>query len=216
MDEECQYCCDSGCYGECKCNYKFDASLQNDTFISTDAATFNLLSISQGANYDQRIANRIRMKRIQVKGYVARRCATINVGTTLFNSSYMKIALIYDKQHNFSSGAAGIATVWNSDQPSSFLNPLYENRFILLWEKCFVTAPYVISVERSYMGENIYTFEIDLDVDLLTTFKGTSNALTDICSGALFLYAISDVTASTPSGVEDYINFCSLVKYCDE
>lgn len=153
-----------------------------DSYPSNTTGTTTLINgIATGNSYNEREGRQCYWKTIQVTGMLK---PTIEY---TLKPSRNDLYVIYDKQ----PGAAlpAMTDIFMESKGGSPLNLDYRDRFIVLAHKSWVVG-YSDVTNHYAFGQNAYTVNIFKRINMKTTFKGDTNALTDISTGAIYLLTL--------------------------
>lgn len=170
----------------------------------TLAGTWQLLNgTSTGTDYQLRIGRKIRVKSIQLRGYLRPTDPTTVV------PQRWDLYVIYDKQ---SDGSAPTTTAFLENSTAvSFTNLNNRRRFMVLGHICGYLGSNGANGALAPGGEAI---DWGAAVDLETIYNGTGGTIADIATGSIYLLSISSTTSGTGTGFTT--DMVGRVRFTDE
>lgn len=174
--------------------------------IPPSAANWNICSVPQGDASNQRDGRRIVIKQLIVRGQIywtaVAAQASIPVGQVI------SIWLVLDTQTNGAncnseavfSNTAGA----NLNGPYSYRNPLYGQRFRILWKKTFHSPPWVTGQDAAgtfsvSSGNSVPFAAIVNNMNLPVTYNGTSGIISEIQDNSIHVMACTTGTTAAPT-----------------
>lgn len=171
---------------------------------SCDSTTgfFTLLNgVAEGSDNTQRVGKKQMNKSIYIRMLLAS-------GTGSSVPAIGRILIVWDKQCNGAngaiSGANGVLTAVGSTAP---INLDESDRYLVLYDKTFTIAP-TIAVTANYRIVKKF-----IKCNLETVYNGTTAAVANINSGALFILGTGDQTLASGNALS--VTFSSRVRYTD-
>lgn len=158
--------------------------------------------ISQGTDYTKRIGNQITIKSIQLKALVERytrlgnvsctdRCRTIRIMLVLDRSPTGALPVITDFLHSYVAG---------NEVSTLVSNLANRQRFISIWDKCYLFGPFSFEYYSSYNTQSIHTGDVQAHhfqkykkVNVRVTYGATDNTIGALKAGAIYLVLITDL-----------------------
>lgn len=174
---------------------KTDTGTISSSMSSSGTVTL-ITSIQNGSDANQRLGRTINNHSFKAK-------FSLQLGTGATYGSLTTLALVYDKQSN---GAAPAWTdVFGAANANALPNPNNVNRFEILWQKNYTQT---LNTTLGTVQNPAYMDTITVDLKgKKTHFKGTTSAVTDIESGAIFLMHLSSVGATNYLDMFEQLNY---------
>lgn len=164
-----------------------DIAVGNSVADTTGAVTL-LNGLTNGATYQTREGRQCWIRNIQIRG-----CFHPVDSTT--EPCRGDLYLIYDRQ----PGAAvpNITDVLNASTSAAFINLNNRDRFKILCHRAYTIGKQDNTATQSLSAHpGAVKVEIFLKCNLKETFKGDTNAITDISYGAIYMLTIGDQAAN--------------------
>lgn len=194
-----------------------------NTQVLNTAANFDVLNaVPVGSAFYNRIGNKISMKSLELRGYIAQ---TANAGTGV--AEYIRIVILYDAQANGAYPTwADIFTSYAGDGTTTstsvdFLNINNRERFkILMDDTICVTNNANTALTNATAGFADYTKnEVNIHryirlKNMVCNYKGSTSPgiIGDIATGSLILVTLGNIV----SGMEKYnLQWASRLRYYD-
>jgi hypothetical protein len=164
-----------------KVELKMDYGAANITVTNTGTVTL-LTTIPSGSDWNERIGRLINYHSVQMKYHLTKLAG--------HDAEVVTLSLVYDKQTN--STLPGFTDIFQSAVPDTFVKSTNRNRFEILWQKTHSTS-------NGTTGQWNVSPNGTCNKNLKgkkATFVGTSDTISDIDSGAIYLTTITGNSSS--------------------
>lgn len=155
--------------------------------------TFTLLNgLQQGSDFTNRVGRKVMWKSLYVRFLVQHDRTSAGAGAGVSPNSSVRIIIIHDMQTN--GATPTVAALLNSANTTAPLNLDNRDRFKVLMDK-FYAMPGVskTATDINSAGNTAFTIKKYRKINFETIFNsGTSGAVADINSGAVWLFIIGD------------------------
>lgn len=177
-----------------------DVDPANYTVISTPSVTL-LNGCAVGTDYTDRIGRKITMKSIFIRGSLIPQDNSSGPNTN-------RMLIVYDKQCN---GTAVTTTdVLKTAVPTSQINLNNRDRFIILYDKCWIQAAILDTATQSFSGSpTCFKIKLYRKLNLDTQYSGTTAAVSSIATGNIYMIWLNEnaTTAGSIATVSTRIRF---------
>jgi len=154
-----------------------------------------LNGVSQGTGDNERIGNTIRVTKVTVHGVLSRPNA-LYAAAQPRNVNIYRIWLVLDRQtHEGSATSYPLQNVGGTtlNNVGALVYKDFEPRYTILDDAAFRLAPksiaWNVDLSSYYQVGNEEYWEIEKNVNFLTTFSGSGDTISDILSGSLHIMA---------------------------
>lgn len=204
--------------------YRFNAPEVKSFDLSTTSyiADSNTPSITamfvpiQGTAFANRIGTRVKVKSIQVQGYVANSLAYTQGGPSdgIIPTFTVRVAVVLDYQPN--GALPTITDIYLNTGPVTGLNLNFRDRFKVLKQKTYVIDPYIVDTTTNMYASavnQIKPIKIFKKCDIPVYFNsGNAGTVADLSSNAILLVCQSDApTALAADGLFRLFTRCRFV-----
>jgi len=164
-----------------------DVDPANYTVISTPSVTL-LNGCAVGTEFTDRIGRKITMKSIFIRGHLIPQDDTSGPNNN-------RLLVVYDKQTN---GTAVVATdVLKTAVPASQINLNNRDRFVILYDKCWVQGKVSNVATQSFAsGPNCFKIKLYRKLNLEVQYSGTTAAVSSIATGSVYMIWLSENVAT--------------------
>lgn len=168
---------------------------------TSTGAVYLLSGVAQGTDYTNRIGRKISMKSLLIRFSL-----NPNAGQTSAVGDFVRILIVYDSQSNGS--APGVTDIL---QTANYLSPMNLNnrdRFKVLHERLIPMNPTVYTTGALTGGNpQNKSYEIYKRMFLDEVFSNTTNLISSITSGSVYLLIIAAAATATGLGYNSRIRF---------
>lgn len=183
------------------------------TYQVNTTGTFTLLALpTVGADFNQRVGRKIMLRTVYIKGRV--QCENAgSLSPTATTSQQCRMIIFADLQPN--GAAPAVTDLLVSATPASQLNLNNRDRFKIYCDKEFYLDPFLIPAAGTsmYLNRSGQVLKKFKKIQLETIFSTSTGSISDITSGALYMFWIG----SAPAGANTDANFIgsTRVRYTD-
>jgi len=170
-----------------------DTALANYDVNSTGSVTL-ISGCATGTDYTERIGRRTNITAIQLRGRMQ-----VDTSGTSNNPQVGRIMIVEDMQCN--GVIAAITDILQTANVHSFNNLNNRERFKIHHDQLFDFGVFSQTATQSYADNLMHHYEVYKPVNIPVVYEGTSNTISSISSGAIYLVFIGSV----PAGNNDII-----------
>lgn len=148
-----------------------------------------LNGVATGTDFTNRIGRRVTISSIQIRGIIR----PTDLGT---NPQCVRLMLVYDTQPNGALPAVG--EVVQNLNGTTMLNLNNRDRFKVIMDKQYAIGGISDTATQAYaMSPTVFNVKMYKKCNYDVIFDGTTNAISDIQSGSIFLLTLGSEAAAT-------------------
>lgn len=153
-----------------------------------------LLHIAQGTDFNERLGNDIRVKRVRLH-------ITFVIPSGSTSGDLVRLCVVWDKQPN--GAAPAVTDFLQYDVFESFQNWFTVNRFRVLFEEVICVNPPTSVIAGQPSVTYLLPWVSQVEVSVPVRFSGTTGDISELVSGNILVFAISSlgIVETTPSSM---------------